>query len=112
MNGYLQRKGFTLVRKDGFLVVRVNISGDGIPNILVPDVSIEQSVAKDDSGTYKSAGENELVRVQIVLKGVDVGVMAQEVEALTGPLAKMTALTQSGILIISDTGANGRSIRS
>lgn len=108
MNGYLQRKGFTLVRKDGFLVC-VNISGDGIPNILVPDVSIEQLTAKDDSGSYK-VGENELVRVQIVLKGVDVGVMAQEVEALTGPLAKMTALTQSGILIISDTGANLRKI--
>ena len=108
MNGYLQRKGFTLVRKDGFLVC-VNISGDGIPNILVPDVSVEQLTAKDDSGTYK-VGENELVRIQIVLKGVDVGVMAQEVEALTGPLARMTALTQSGILIISDTGANLRKI--
>ena len=36
--------------------------------------------------------------------------MAQEVEALTGPLAKMTALTQSGILIISDTGSNLRKI--
>ena len=108
MNGYLQRKGFTLVRKDGFLVC-VNIGGDGIPNILVPDVSLEQLVAKDETGTHK-VGENELVRVQIVLKGVDVGVMAQEVEALTGPLAKMTALTQSGILIISDTGANLRKI--
>ncbi len=108
MNGYLQRKGFTLVRKDGFLVC-VNISGDGIPNILVPDVSLEQLTAKDDAGVHK-VGENELVRVQIVLKGVDVGVMAQEVEALTGPLAKMTALTQSGILIISDTGGNLRKI--
>ena len=108
MNGYLQRKGFTLVRKDGFLVC-VNISGDGIPNILVPDISLEQLTTKDDSGTYQ-VGENELVRIQIVLKGVDVGVMAQEVEALTGPLARMTALTQSGILIISDTGGNLRKI--
>jgi len=108
MNGYLQRKGFTLVRKDGFLVC-VNISGDGIPNILVPDVSLEQLTAKDENGSHK-VGENELVRIQIVLKGVDVGVMAQEVEALTGPLARMTALTQSGILIISDTGGNLRKI--
>ena len=110
MNGYLQRKGFTLVRKDGFLVC-VNVGGDGIPNILVPDVSIEELVAKDDNGHYR-IGENELVRVQILLKKVDVGVMATEVEALTGPLARMTALTQSGMLIISDTGANLRKINS
>lgn len=107
MNGYLQRKGFTLVRKDGFLVC-VNVD-KGIPNILVPDVSLEQLTAKDAEGNY-SVGENELVRIQILLKGVDVGVMATEVESLTGPLARMTALTQSGMLIISDTGANLRKI--
>lgn len=107
MNGYLQRKGFTLVRKDGFLVC-VNVD-KGIPNILVPDVSLEQLTAKDAEGNYK-VGENELVRIQILLKGVDVGVMATEVESLTGPLARMTALTQSGMLIISDTGANLRKI--
>ena len=109
MNGYLQRKGFALVRRDGFLVC-VNVK-DGIPNILVPDVSTEELMAKDDSGHFK-IGENELVRVQILLKKVDVGVMATEVEALTGPLARMTALTQSGILIISDTGSNLRKINS
>jgi len=109
MNGYLQRKGFTLVRNNGFLVC-VNVK-DGIPNILVPDVSVEELMAKDDSGHYK-IGENELVRVQILLKKVDVGVMATEVEALTGPLARMTALTQSGIMIISDTGSNLRKINS
>ncbi len=107
MNGYLQRKGFALVRKDGFLVC-VNVK-DGIPNILVPDVSVEELMAKDESGHYK-IGENELVRAQILLKGVDVGVMAQEVESLTGPLAQMTALTQSGIMFISDTGSNLRKI--
>ena len=107
MNGYLQRKGFTLVRKDGFLVC-VNVK-DGIPNILVPDRSIEELMAKDEGGHFK-IGDNELVRVQIVLKKVDVGVMATEVETLTGPLARMTALTQSGMLIISDTGANLRKI--
>ena len=107
MNGYLQRKGFALVRKDGFLVC-VNVK-DGIPNILVPDVKVEELMAKDESGHYK-IGENELVRLQILLKGVDVGVMAQEVESLTGPLAKMTALTQSGIMFISDTGSNLRKI--
>ena len=109
MNGYLQRKGFALVRRDGFLVC-VNVK-DGIPNILVPDVSTEELMARDDSGHFK-IGENELVRVQILLKKVDVGVMATEVEALTGPLARMTALTQSGILIISDTGSNLRKINS
>ena len=33
MNGYLQRKGFTLVRKDGFLVC-VSVGTTGVPNIL------------------------------------------------------------------------------
>ncbi|MEJ7594791.1 MAG: hypothetical protein WKF77_24965 [Planctomycetaceae bacterium] len=69
MNGYLQRKGFALVRRDGFLVC-VNVK-DGIPNILVPDVSTEELLAMDGSGHFK-IGENELVRVQILLKKVDV----------------------------------------
>ena len=108
LNGYLQRKGFALVLKDGFLVC-VKVGPDGILAVLVPDVSIEQLKAVDENKSFR-IGENEIVRVEIPVKRVDVGVMAQEIEALTGPLATMTALTQTGSLIIADTGANLRRI--
>jgi len=108
INGYLQRKGYTLVVKDNFLVC-VNVDKTIAPN-LIRDVSVDD-LLKVDSGT-RTIGENEIVRIEIPLEKLDVGVMAQEVEQLLGPLGTMTAFTQTGTLIISDTGANLRRIKS
>lgn len=108
INGYLQRKGFTLVVKDNFLVC-VNVDKTIPPN-LIRDISLDD-LLKVDSGA-RVIGENEIVRIEIPLEKLDVGVMAQEVEQLLGPLGTMTAFTQSGTLIIADTGANLRRIKS
>ncbi len=100
INGYLQRRGFALVRKDGFLVC-VNVD-KGIPEQLIPDVALTE---------LDKIGNNEIVRIEKPIQGVDAGIMAQEVEALLGrPQGKMTAFTQTGTLIIRDAGANLRRI--
>ncbi len=106
LNGYLQRKGFALVRKDGFLVC-VNVD-KGIPPNLIPDVEVDDLV-KVENGIH-TVGENEIVRMQMQLDRLDTGVMAQEVEQLLGSLGTMTAFTQTGSLIIADTGSNLRRI--
>ena len=108
INGYLQRKGYTLVVKDNFLVC-VNVDKTIPPN-LIRDVSVDD-LLKVESGA-RTIGENEIVRIEIPLEKLDVGVMAQEVEQLLGPLGTMTAFTQTGTLIIADTGANLRRIKS
>ena len=108
INGYLQRKGYTLVVKDNFLVC-VNVDRTIPPN-LIRDISVDD-LLKVESGA-RTIGENEIVRIEIPLEKLDVGVMAQEVEQLLGPLGTMTAFTQTGTLIIADTGANLRRIKS
>ncbi|MFO0999382.1 MAG: secretin N-terminal domain-containing protein [Planctomycetaceae bacterium] len=108
LNGYLQRKGYALLLKDGFLVC-VNVD-KGIPPNLIPDVAVDE-LLKVEQGIHK-IGENEVVRIEIPLEKLDVGVMAQEVEQLLGSLGTMTAFTQTGSLIIADTGSNLRRIKS
>lgn len=107
-NGYLQRKGYALLLKDGFLVC-INVD-KGIPPNLIPDVAVDD-LLKVDQGSH-TIGENEIVRIEIPLEKLDVGVMAQEVEQLLGSLGTMTAFTQTGSLIIADTGSNLRRIKS
>ena len=108
LNGYLQRKGYALLLKDGFLVC-INVD-KGIPPNLIPDVAVDE-LLKIEQGIHK-IGENEIVRIEIPLEKLDVGVMAQEVEQLLGSLGTMTAFTQTGSLIIADTGSNLRRIKS
>lgn len=107
LNGYLQRKGYTLIVKDKFLVC-VNVAKPIPPN-LIRDVSVDDLIAVSE-GSH-TIGENEVVRIEIPLEKLDVGVMAQEVEQLLGPLGAMTAFTQTGTLIIADTGSNLRRIK-
>lgn len=108
LNGYLHRKGFALVLKDGFMVC-LNVD-KGIPPNLIPDVMVDDLLKVERS--VHVVGDNEIVRIEIPLEKLDVGVMAQEVEQLLGPLGTMTAFTQTGSLIIADTGSNLRRIRS
>ena len=107
INGYLQRRGYTILVKDNFMVC-LNVDR-GIAPGLIRDVTLATLSEKD--GDSWVIGENELVRIEIPLERLDVGVMAQEVEQLLGPIGSMTAFTQTGSLIISDTGANLRRIQ-
>lgn len=105
INGYLIRKGFGLVAKDGFLVV-VNLD-EQLDQSLVPEVSQEEL---RQTGDNRTVGDHQLVTVRLSVEGMDTSRTAQEVEALLGPWGSMIALTQSQILMVTDIGANLRRI--
>lgn len=105
INGYLIRKGFGLVAKDGFLVV-VNLD-EQLDQSLVPEVSLEELRR---TGEQRTVGDHQLVTVRISVEGLDTSRTAQEVEALLGPWGSMIALTQSRVLMVTDIGANLRRI--
>lgn len=105
INGYLIRKGFGVVRKDGFLVV-VNLD-EQLDQSLVPEVTLDEL---KQTGDDKSVGDNQLVTVRINVEGLDTARTAQEIEALLGPWGSMIALTQSQVIMVTDIGANLRRI--
>jgi type II secretory pathway component GspD/PulD (secretin) len=105
INGYLIRKGFGVVRKDGFLVV-VNLD-EQLDQSLVPEVSLDEL---QQTGEDQSVGDNQLVTVRLHVEGLDTARTAQEIEALLGPWGSMIALTQSQIIMVTDIGANLRRI--
>jgi len=105
INGYLIRKGFGVVRKDGFLVV-VNLD-EQLDQSLVPEVSLDELKRAGDA---KSVGDNQLVTVRVNADGLDTARTAQEIEALLGPWGSMIALTQSQVIMVTDIGANLRRI--
>ena len=105
LNGYLHRKGFAMVENDGFLIV-LN-TDNGIAPYLIRDVTEEQLLKV---GKELEVGNNELANFRMSVDGMDTGKVAQEVEAVLGPLGSMVALTDSQLLIITDVGANLRRI--
>lgn len=106
LNGYLNRKGFVMIEKDGFLSV-MN-TDNGIPPYLIRDVTDEQLLKV---GPELEVGENELANFKIDVDGMDAAKVAQEIEAVLGPLGSMVALTESKVLILTDVGSNLRRIR-
>jgi type II secretory pathway component GspD/PulD (secretin) len=105
LNGYLHRKGFAMVENDRFLIV-MN-TDNGIAPYLIRDVTEEQLLKL---GTELEVGNNELANFRISVDGMDTAKVAQEVEAVLGPLGSLVALTDSQLLIITDVGANLRRI--
>lgn len=105
LNGYLHRKGFAMIEKDRFLIV-MN-TDNGIPPYLIRDVTEEQLLKL---GKELEVGNNELANFRISIDGMDTAKVAQEVEAILGPLGSLVALTDSQLLIITDVGANLRRI--
>ena len=106
LNGYLNRKGFVMVENDNFLIV-MN-TDNGIPPYLIRDVTEEELLKV---GKELTVGNNELANFRISVDGMDTGKVAQEVEAILGPLGSLVALTDSHLLIITDVGANLRRIQ-
>lgn len=105
LNGALLRKGYAIIENDGFVIV-LNID-NGIPPYLVPDVSIEELL---ELGSEPKIGEHQIVTVRFPVEGMDTGRAAQEVEPLVGPHGSIIALTESRILILTDTGGSLRKI--
>ncbi len=105
MNGYLIRKGFGIVEKDGFLIV-VNLD-EQLDQSLIPEVTLEDLRKVDENSVV---GDHQLVTVRVPVEGLDTGRTAQEVEALLGPWGSLIALTQSQVMMVTDIGANLRRI--
>lgn len=105
LNGALLRKGYAVIENDSFVIV-MNID-NGIPPYLVPEVTIEELL---ELGSDPTVGEHQLVTVKIPVTGMETGRAAQEVEPLVGPHGNIIALTESRILIITDTGGSLRKI--
>ena len=105
LNGYLNRKGFVMIQKDGFLSV-MNVD-NGIPPYLIRDVSAAELLQVTPT---LAVGENELANFKMDVDGMDAAKLAQEIEAVLGPLGSMVALTESKVLILTDVGANLRRI--
>jgi type II secretory pathway component GspD/PulD (secretin) len=95
INGYLQQRGFLLVRRDQFLVV-VNVDRPIPPN-LVPTVTIEE---------VPKRGRNELMTVLLPLNGLTPDDVAAEVEQLLGPWGKVVPLSKTGKVLVTDIGNN------
>ncbi|MGQ0634324.1 MAG: secretin N-terminal domain-containing protein [Planctomycetaceae bacterium] len=95
LNGYLQYKGFVLLKRGKFLVV-VNLE-NGIPNNLVPRVSIDD---------LPKRGKYELVSVFMPLGDVDIEAAAQQAREILGPHGNVLALTKLNQLLVRDTAEN------
>jgi|GEM_PF-6411033 len=96
LNGYLDTKGFVLLRKHRFLYL--HDLEEPIPPNMIPDVTPE--------GLY-FRGKHEYVRVTFRLReGVDVTKMAQQIEDMQGEHGSAVPMTAANALIVVDTAQN------
>ncbi|TWT90591.1 Bacterial type II/III secretion system short domain protein [Pseudobythopirellula maris] len=100
INGVLQTKGYTLLRKDRMLLL-VNLE-DEIPPNLVTDVPLSQ---------LGERGEYELVRVLFRVRGLDPETAAAELRQLVGPQGKVLVLAGAGMIQVTETAGRIRTIR-
>ncbi len=100
LNGYLLPKGFVLVRRDDFLVC-ISIDEEIAPN-LVPVIGSDELLSR---------GKNELLTVVFPLEGVDVQLIAKEIEQVKGPQGKVVGMQTTNSLLVTDIGTNLRRIQ-
>lgn len=99
-NDYLLANGQILVR-DGNRLTLSDASGQ-IPDSMVPFVPIHM---------IDSLGRNELASVAIPLRHTDPVQAVEEIKQLQSPLGQVKALTNSGRVIVTDTGNYLRRMR-
>ncbi len=100
LNDYLLTAGRILVR-DGNRLTLTNATAE-IPSNLIPFVPIHQ---------IDSLGRNELASVAIPLRNTDPNLAVQEIQQLQSQLGQVKALTNSGRVIVTDTGSYLRRMR-
>jgi type II secretory pathway component GspD/PulD (secretin) len=100
LNGYLLDRGHILINRHNFLVC-ISID-DPIRYDLVPTVEV---------GELATRGLNELMTVVFSLSGADAAQVASEVERLKGPQGRVVGSSATNSLIVTDIGANLRSIQ-
>ncbi len=100
MNGLLLTKGYTLIRRNQTLFV-VNLE-DGIPDILVPTVSVDD---------LDNRGEFELAKCLFPLKKLNPDDAETEIGKLIGPQGKLTVLPSARQAFVQETVGKLRTIR-
>jgi type II secretory pathway component GspD/PulD (secretin) len=100
INSYLLRRGYVVVKGEGFMV-SLNVDEEIPPN-LVPTI---------DASELYDRGRFELLTVVFPLPGVDVSEVAPEVEKLKGPQGTVVGMTVTNSLIVTDIGQNLRRIQ-
>ena len=99
-NDYLLASGQILVR-DGNRLTLSDASGQ-IPDNMIPFIPIHM---------IDSLGRNELASVAIPLRHTDPAQAVEEIKLLQSPLGQVKALTNSGRVIVTDTGSYLRRMR-
>lgn len=99
-NDHLLTTGRILIR-DGNRLTLTNATAD-IPDNMIPFVSILQ---------IDALGRNELASVAIPLKNTDPALAVQEIQQLQSRLGQVKALSNSGRVIVTDTGSYLRRMR-
>gem|GEM_PF-671059 len=99
-NDYLMTNGRILVR-DGNRLTLTNATSD-IPGNMIPFVPIH---------LIDSLGRNELASVAIPLRNTDPALAVEEIRQLQSQLGQVKALTNSGRVIVTDTGSYLRRMR-
>lgn len=99
-NDHLMVNGFILVR-DGRRLTLTNATSE-IPGNIIPFVTIHQ---------LDGLGRNELASVAIPLKNTDTAQAVEEIRQLQSSIGQVKALTNSGRVIVTDTGSYLRRMR-
>ncbi|MFO0976947.1 MAG: secretin N-terminal domain-containing protein [Planctomycetaceae bacterium] len=99
-NDHLMVNGFILVR-EGRRLTLTNATSE-IPGNLIPFVTIHQ---------LDGLGRNELASVAIPLKNTDTAQAVEEIRQLQSSIGQVKALTNSGRVIVTDTGSYLRRMR-
>lgn len=94
LNGYLLPRGYTVLRRDQFLVV-IKTDNEMLSS-LVPTVDLDQ---------LPERGDNELVRIVVPVDTLTPDAAAAEIEPLLGPYGSVTALPNSGSVVIQGFGS-------
>lgn len=100
MNGQLQFRGYTLIRRGRMLTV-LNVE-DEIPPQLVELVSVDE---------LDNFGEFTLMKCLFRLVRLSAEDARAEVEQLIGPQGEVVALPKSGQILVTETAGNLRTIR-
>ena len=100
LNGYLIPRGYVLLRRNQFLVVR-QLDEDISPE-LIPTIPV---------ATLDDRGENEIVRTIFETGTEQAGDFADDVEALLGPRGSAVALGTSNRLVVQGMTRNLKQVR-
>ncbi|MCA9073482.1 MAG: hypothetical protein KDA93_00510 [Planctomycetaceae bacterium] len=95
LNGWLQTKGFALLRRDRLLML-IDLS-NGLPKGVVPRVSIEELPLR---------GRFELVSVMLPLENRPAEAVMTEIEPLLGSYGTAESLPANKQLLLTDTAGN------